>query len=66
MQRVAAAQGRVTSVDKAGSRIEGWRRNRLPVHPFVSPNRRFETAATCLDCCLSQEILDGGNGSLTT
>jgi hypothetical protein len=29
-------------------------------------NRRLETAATCFDCCLSQEILDGGNGLLTT
>jgi hypothetical protein len=25
-----------------------------------------ETSATCFDCCLSQEILDGGNGWLTT
>ena len=33
--------------------------------PFPSPNRRFETSATCLNCCLSQEIPDGGNGWLT-
>ena len=33
---------------------------------LVFPNRRFETAATCFDCCLSQEILDGGKGWLTT
>jgi hypothetical protein len=33
---------------------------------LVAPNRRFETSATCFDCCLSQEILDGGNGWLTT
>jgi hypothetical protein len=31
-----------------------------------SLNRRLETAATCFDCCLSQKILDGGNGLLTT
>ena len=30
------------------------------------PNRRFETSATCFDCRLSQEILDGDNGWLTT
>lgn len=24
-------------------------------------NRCLETSATCFDCCLSQEILDGGN-----
>jgi hypothetical protein len=29
-------------------------------------NRCLETSATCLDCCLSQEILDSGNGVLTT
>ncbi len=29
-------------------------------------NRCLETSATCFDCCLSQEILDGGNGVLTT
>ena len=29
-------------------------------------NRCLDTSATCFDCCLSQEILDGGNGVLTT
>jgi len=38
-----------------------------PSSVFVfSANRRFETAAARFDYCLSQEILDGVNGWLTT
>ena len=39
---------------------------RLALHLTRPPNRDFETSATCFDCCLSQEILDGVNGWLTT
>ena len=71
-QRVAAQRGE-RQVERVGgnhrrhvpfgkrSGIERGRRSAFPTQPFASSNRRFETAATCLDCCLSQEILDGGN-----
>ena len=33
---------------------------------FSASNNRFETSATCFDCCLSHSICDGVNGWFTT
>lgn len=32
---------------------------------FSASNNRFETSATCLDCCLSHSICDGVKGWFT-
>ena len=51
-------QGSVWTRIRGQAVIDGFQSDSL--------NRWREAAATRFDCCLSQEILDGDNGLLTT
>ncbi len=70
MKLPAALSLRITlnSDPVAGEMRSAWLSACRPFNQPGQPsyNRRCETAATCFDCCLSQEILDGDNGWLTT